>query len=153
LDTFIQVDKDKWKAFLEELSEFEKKYERLLNMLDMTESRLDALKTPEKKEEGSAETLRQLSVKSPEKVVGGGVKGSFLSRLEAKLEPPGRRSTRPGILSMPQVYASCSRCGCQIVRGTRFCERCGADFGRVVCSCGRELGSGDRFCDRCGRAV
>ena len=152
MDSFIQIDKNEWKAFLEELSEFEKKYERLLNMLDLTESRLDALKTPEKKEvEG--EEAPQVSVKSPEKVEGGEAKGGYLSRLKAKIEPLGRRSTRPGIPSMPQAYASCSRCGFQIVRATRFCQRCGADFGRVVCSCGRELGSEDRFCDRCGRGV
>jgi hypothetical protein len=151
LDSFIQIDKNEWKAFLEELAEFEKKYERLLTMLDMVESRFEALKTPEKKEGGSEEALRQVSVKSPEKVVDAESKGGYLSRLEAKLEALGRRSTRPGIPNTPQAHASCSRCGFQIMRATRFCQRCGADFGRVVCSCGRELGSGDRFCDRCGR--
>ena len=152
MNSFIQINKNEWNAFLEELSEFEKKYERLLNMLDMTKSRVDALKTPEKEERESEEDLR-LSAKTPEKVVGAEAKGSYLTRLKAKLESLGGRSIRPGILSMPQVYASCSRCGFQIVRPTRFCQRCGADFGRAVCSCGRELGSGDRFCDRCGRGL
>lgn len=153
MDSFIQIDKNEWKAFLEELSEFEKKYERVLNMLDVTESRLDALKTPENKEGGGEEALRQVSLKSPEKAVGAEAKGGYLGRLKAKLEPLGRGSTRPGMPGMPQAYAACSRCGFQIVRATRFCQRCGADFGKVVCSCGRELGSGDRFCDRCGRGV
>jgi len=153
LDSFIQIDKNEWKAFLEELSEFEKKYERVLNMLDVTESGLDALKILEKKEVESEEALREVSVKSSEKVVGAEAKVGYLGRLKAKLEPLGRRSIRPGIPRMPQGYASCSRCGFQIVRATRFCQRCGADFGKLVCSCGRELGSRDRFCDRCGRGV
>jgi hypothetical protein len=149
LDSFIQVNKNEWETFLQELSEFEKKYERLLNMLDLAESRVEALK----KEVGSEEALRQVSVKSPEKLVGGEAKGGYLSRLEAKLEALGRRSTRPAILGIPQGYTYCSRCGFQIMWATRFCQRCGADFGKVVCSCGRELGPGDRFCDRCGRGV
>jgi hypothetical protein len=133
LDSFIQIDKNEWEVFLDELSEFEKKYKLLLNKLDMNENRLDALKTPEKKE-------------------GGESKGGFLSRLKTRVEPPGMRE-RLGIVGKRQPVAFCSRCGFQIVRTTRFCQRCGADFGKVVCSCGRELGSGDKFCDRCGREV
>ena len=150
LDSFIQIDKNEWKAFLEELSEFEKKYKLLLNKLDMNENRLDALKTPEKKEAESEEASRQLSAKNPEKLDGGEGEGGFPSRLKTSLEPPARR----GGLWIPgkrQPVAFCTRCGFQIVRTTRFCQRCGADFGKVVCFCGRELSSGDKFCDRCGR--
>ena len=51
MDSFIQVDKSEWEAFLEDLSELERKYKLLLNKLDTDESRLDALRTSEKKEE------------------------------------------------------------------------------------------------------
>ena len=158
--SFVQVDENEWNAFLEDLSQFEKKYQHLLQMLDETESKLQALTDPEKKEKkelGSDETSRQVTAKSPEKKVGGEVKDSFLNRLKTKLEPLSRsstgRNTRLGILDKPQVYAACSRCGSQIVRATKFCQRCGADFGKMVCSCGHELDVGDKFCDRCGRAV
>ena len=155
MDSFIQVDKSEWEAFLEDLSQLERKYTLLLNKLDMDENRLDALKTSEKKA-ADAETLRQLS-KSSEKGMGGDVKGGFLSRLKTKLEPltgsSMGRSARPGMPGNPQGYAACSRCGFRLVRACRFCERCDADFGTTVCSCGRGLSSGDRFCDRCGREV
>ena len=155
MDSFIQVDKNEWKDFLEELSRFEKKYRLLLNMLDVDETRLQALDTPEKKDVVSEEASRQVSVKSPEKPPAGEVRGSFLSRLKTKLEPPGgswtRTIARPGPLSKQQPLAACSRCGFQIVQATRFCQHCGADYGKWVCSCGRELGSEDKFCDRCGR--
>ncbi len=153
MDSFIQVDKSEWEAFLEDLSELERKNKLLLNKLDTDESRLGALRTPEKKEDGT-EALRRVP-RSPE--VGGEAKSSFLSRLKAKLEPRAGssmwRGVRPGMQGKPQGYAACSRCGFRLVRACRFCQRCGGDFGKMVCSCGRELGSGDRFCDRCGRAV
>jgi hypothetical protein len=156
LSSFIQVDKNEWEAFLEDLSELERKYKLLLKILDMDESRLQTLTTPEKKTEGSSAAPRHVP-KSPEKGVGEKVKDGFLSRLKAKLEPttPSSmgRSARLGMLGRPQGYAACSRCGSPIVRATKFCQRCGADFGKMMCSCGRELGSGDRFCDLCGRGV
>jgi hypothetical protein len=108
-------------------------------------------------EERTEVAARQVSVKVPEKAVGGVGVGGFLSRLKSGLEAPGSSlmgtSARRGIPRKPQGYASCRRCGLPIVRATRFCQSCGADFGKVVCSCGRELGSGNRFCDRCGRKV
>jgi len=70
-----------------ELSEFEKKYKLLLNKLDMNENRLDALKTPEKKEAESEEASRRLSAKNPEKLDGGQGEGRFPSRLKTTLEP------------------------------------------------------------------
>ena len=155
MDSFIQVDKSEWEAFLEDLSELERKYKLLLNKLDMNESRLDALKTPEKKEVGSEEASRQVAVKSAEEGRAGKVKGGFLSLLKTKLEPQAGRSMGRGtrLGGRPQSCVACSRCGFGIVRATRFCQRCGADFGKMVCSCGRELGFEDRFCDRCGREV
>ena len=152
MDSFIQIDKKEWEVFLDELSEFEKKYKLLLNKLDMNENRLDALNTPEKKKAESEEASRQLPAKNPEKLVGGEGKGGFLSRLKSRVEPPAKRD-RLGIVGKRQPVPFCSRCGFQIVRTTRFCQRCGADFGKMVCSCGRELGSEDKFCDRCGREV
>ena len=157
MSSFVQVDENEWKAFLEDLSQFEKKYQHLLQMLDLAESKLQALTAPEKKELGSDEASRPVALKSPEKKMGEEIKGGFLNRLRAKLEPLGRsstgRNTRLGILSRPLGYATCSRCGSQIMRATRFCQRCGADFGKMVCSCGHQLGVGDRYCDRCGRGV
>jgi predicted MFS family arabinose efflux permease len=125
--------------------------------VEMTQSRLDALNPPEKKAERSEVAEREVSMKSPEKGVGGVGGGGFLNRLKTRLQRPASSSmgtsARRGIPTKPQGYASCRRCGLPIVRATRFCQSCGADFGRVVCSCGRELGSGNRFCDRCGRKV
>ncbi|HXZ90641.1 MAG TPA: zinc ribbon domain-containing protein [Candidatus Dormibacteraeota bacterium] len=152
MDASTQVDKSEWKAFLEDLSEFEKKYKLLLNRLDTAEGKLRGSGTPEEKVDQGNEASPQASGESTEKEkeVTGEVEGGFLSRLETRLKrASGPRSTPPGNLG----YATCSRCGFQIVRATRFCQRCGADFGKVVCSCGRGLGSGDRFCDRCGRGV
>ncbi len=151
LPSFIQVEENEWKAFLEELSQLEKKYKLLFNMLDMDESRLQGLAAPEKKEVEREEASGQVSMKSSEKRQAGEVKVGFLSQLKTKLE-----HARPGILSRPQTYAtyaSCSRCGFQIVQPTRFCQRCGAAFGKMLCSCGRELDEGDKFCDRCGRVL
>ncbi len=155
LDSFIQVEETEWKAFLEELSHFEKKYRLLLNILDMDESRLQALATSEKKAVQSEKASRQLSMKIPEVRPVGEVKGGFLNRLKSKLELASSSSTgmRPGILSKQQPVAACSRCGSQIVRSTRYCQGCGADFGGLVCVCGRPLTAADRFCDRCGRGV
>ena len=155
MDSFIQVNKNEWEAFLEDLSEFEKKYQHLLTMLDMAESRRQALAAPKKQEDPSNQPSQHLFTKSPEKATTE-VKDGFRHRLKTKLEPSSSSSTRTSrasIPSKPQAYASCSRCGFAIVRTTRFCQRCGADFGRLVCSCGGELGVGDRFCDRCGRQV
>ena len=152
LDASTRVDKSEWKAFLDDLSEFEKKYKLLLNRLDTAEGRLRASEMPEKKAEQGNEGLPQASGESAgkEKEEGGEAKGGFLSRLKTRLKTASAmRSTQLGNLG----YATCSRCGFQIVRATRFCQRCGADFGKLVCSCGRGLGSGDRFCDRCGRGV
>lgn len=126
-------------------------------MLDMDESRLQALATPEQRKVESVEASRQESVKNPEKHQAEQVKMGFVSRLKTKLEHVGNASTgtgiRQGILNKSQAFASCSRCGFQILQPTRFCQRCGADFGKLLCSCGRELGAGDKFCDRCGRTL
>lgn len=156
LNSFIRVDRSEWEGFLEDLSEFEKKYRRLLDMMDAAERRLQALGTPEKMA-GRDEASRQVPLKSRESVAGVGAGGGFLSRLETKLEALGNAltamSVRPGVSKAPAGYASCSQCGFQITRPTRSCQRCGADFGKLVCSCGSELSSGVRFCDRCGREV
>lgn len=85
MDSFIQVDENEWKAFLEDLSQFEKKYQRLLSRLDTAESRLQTLTAPEKKVVGSENVLPP----GPEKGAGVEVKGSFLSRLKTKLEARG----------------------------------------------------------------
>jgi hypothetical protein len=157
LNSFIQVDKSEWEAFLEDLSELERKYKLLMNKLDMDARKLQTLTTPEKNEKkdvGSDDASRQVSMKSPEEGKAGEVKGGFLSRLKAtlvSLEGSTGRITPLGSLRKPQGYASCSRCGFRLVRAARFCQRCGGDFGKTVCCCGRELGAGDRFCDRCGR--
>ena len=121
--------------------------------VDTAETRLDASNPPEKKEEGSEGFGRQTSVKSPEKSVDW-VGGGFVSRLKTRLQPLSiETSARRGTPSKHQGYAVCRRCGLEIVRPTRFCQSCGADFRKVVCCCGRELDFGDRFCDRCGREV
>jgi len=145
LDSLIQVDKNEWKAFLEDLSQFEQKYRLLLSALDDAENRLRALEKPEAQVEGS-EALRQASMERPVQRTAEQPAESLLTRFKTKLESLGNPTTA----SRPSRQPTCSRCGFKITRATRSCPRCGADFGRVVCSCGRELADGDRFCDGCG---
>ena len=156
MDSFIQVDKNEWEAFLEDFSQFEEKYRLLLSALDDAESRLQALKKPTDQVEAS-EALQQASMERTVERTAEETSGSFLSRLKTKLESLGNPPTMAGgqqsIASPPRGQPACSRCGFKITRATRFCPRCNADFGRVVCSCGRELASGDRFCDHCGLGV
>ncbi|MGA2784414.1 MAG: zinc ribbon domain-containing protein [Candidatus Bathyarchaeia archaeon] len=71
-----------------------------------------------------------------------------LSRLMRSKSP---RTSQTGNLT--DSFASCEKCGQQIKRASRFCDRCGGDFGAMMCSCGRELNPGDKFCDHCGRTV
>jgi len=146
LDSFVQIEKGEWEAFLHELSEFEKRYELLLIRLDRAENTLRTLSEPEK-ENRTSETVGQTPSEDSRKGMILESANSFLSGLNAKLQPRGSTS----ILSLPHNQTSCARCGFKIPRASRFCTRCGADFGKWVCSCGRELLPGDKFCDRCGR--
>jgi len=146
LDSFVQIEKSEWEAFLNELSEFEKRYELLLTRLDWAENTLRALSEPEKANRTS-EAVGQTPSEDSRKGTVLGSANSFLSGLNAKLQPRGTTSN----LSLPHNQVSCGRCGFKIRRASRFCTCCGADFGKWVCSCGRELLPGDKFCDRCGR--
>jgi hypothetical protein len=49
LSFFLQVDKTEWEAFLEKLSELEKKYQVILHELDIAQSRLHALDNSQKR--------------------------------------------------------------------------------------------------------
>jgi hypothetical protein len=155
LDSFIQVDKNEWNAFLEAFSEFEKKYELLLGELDNARSRLRA-SSSEARVGGGIETPSKASPGKTVERMGGVTGGSFFDQLKAKLET---LSISPSVVSQRSVaslsrnQAACSRCGFKIVRATRVCQGCGADFGGMVCVCGRSLSSADKFCDRCGRGV
>jgi len=139
----IQLDKKEWEAFLEKLSELEKKYMLVLRELDETRGKLQALEAaPKPKKQDSIEQA------APPKVEGApygkeSAKPSILDRLTSKLESLQTRSLIPA--------ASCSRCGYRISQPTRSCVHCGADFGKMVCSCGRELPERVKFCDHCGR--
>jgi len=145
LNSFSQVNKSEWEAFLQDLSDLQKKFELLLTRLDNVERKLQLSNNPEQEKTVSKAEERVRSAESQTKTTGG--KGSgFMSRLAAKLQLRGSSS-----IMRPPYEASCSRCGRKLIQSGRYCALCGADFGRILCSCGRGLSSGDEFCDRCGR--
>jgi hypothetical protein len=157
MGSLIQVDKEEWDAFLEKLSELEKKYQIVLRELDTAQGKLRALDNSQKQQQGNPITP-PTAPESPNLSPTGPKKPGFLTRLRTELQSfqiPLSPRVGPGALnpSAPPNYASCSRCGGKIMRATRFCERCGADFGKTVCSCGRELSSSDKYCDHCGRTL
>jgi hypothetical protein len=85
-------------------------------------------------------------------------KTGFLQSLKNRQRPKNSALTQP-IPQPPQIskqYANsalCRNCGYPIYRATRYCQRCGIQFGKLICPCGRELSPADRFCDHCGRTV
>ena len=154
MNAILQIDRAEWEAFLGKLSEFEKKYELLLDKMDELQSKLEAQEKGGKADiEKGSETSPYNTTPPPQHQVQQ-TRNSFLSRLENTL----RASKRTGV-PIPQApyvaqnIACCSNCGFRIASATRFCERCGFDFGKLVCSCGRELSGSAKFCDRCGRAL
>jgi hypothetical protein len=157
MGTLIQVDKQEWDAFLEKLSELEKKYQVVLGELDTAQNKLRALDKAQKQQEGKPiPPPTESGEGSPRLSATGQKKPGFLTQLKTELQslqiPLSSRTARGQLNpNAPPNYASCSRCGGKIMHATRFCERCGADFGKTVCSCGRELSNGDKFCDHCGR--
>jgi len=159
MGSLVQVDKQEWDAFLEKLSELEKKYQLVLRELDAAKSKLRTLDDSERQQQGKTIPTAPESAEAPPKSTATGPKKpGFLTKLRTGLKslqiPPSPRAGRsPLNPNAPPNYASCSRCGGKIMHATRFCERCGADFGKTVCSCGRELSSSDKFCDHCGRPV
>jgi len=156
LDSTVQLDKKEWEAFLEKLSELEKKYQLVLHELDEAHGKLQALdnprdeqdKKPEKTESPTAPSQEETKRKTTEPK-----KLSFLAALENKLRsrriPPSGRN----LMGAQPNHAFCSRCRNQVMHATRFCDHCGADFGGWICSCGRGLLESVRYCDRCGRKV
>jgi len=160
MGSLVQVDKQEWDAFLEKLSELEKKYQVVLRELDTAHNRLRALDNSQEQQEKPIPTVSaSASAKgSPKLMATKPKKPEFLTQLKTELQSLQiRLSSRAdwGRLNpnAPPNYASCNRCGGKIMHATRFCERCGADFGKAVCSCGHELSSSHKFCDHCGRPV
>ena len=139
MGSLMQVDRKQWEEFIRNLSELEEKYRLVLDELDTAYNRLEALGISQMRYgEGSTLTMSasgQGSVQST-------TRDEKTRRLTA---PPSRRLLRP--------IAFCDRCDARVTHASRFCERCGADFGKWVCSCGLELADSDRFCYRCGRSV
>jgi len=145
LNSFSQVNKSEWEAFLQDLSDLQKRFELLLTRLDDAERRLQRSNNPEQEKPVSKAEEPARPADFQTKMSGG--KGSgFMSRLAAKLQLRGSSS-----IMRLSYEASCSRCGRKLIQPGRYCARCGADFGRILCSCGRDLSSEDKFCDRCGR--
>ena len=151
MESFILVDREEWNALLNDLSQFEQKYQLILNKLDATERRLREL-GEEKKEEGrhSSQQMHERTLPDGRAEETG---SNLLSRFKSKLESFGATARRSQTMILSQNYASCGNCGYWISRPTRFCQRCGGDFGALTCSCGRQLLPTDRFCDRCGRGL
>ena len=158
MNSIVQLDKKEWEAFLKKLSELEKKYPLVLHELDEAHSRLQALDNSRKQQEKNSENPTVPAEEQPSQRTTGPKNPDFLSRLKTKLRSLRIPSAAPADLSLmnpnaPPNYALCSRCGARIMHATRFCERCGAGFGKLVCSCGRGLSESVRFCDHCGRRV
>jgi len=141
----VQLDKKEWEAFLEKLSELEKKYMLVLRELDETRRRLHALEaTPKPEGQGTVEQAAPLKEEvAPQRKES--AESSVLDKPTGKVESLQTRS--------PISAAWCSRCGYRISQPTRLCVHCGADFGKIVCSCGRDLPERVSFCDHCGRRV
>jgi RNA polymerase-binding transcription factor DksA len=148
------VDKAEWEAFLGKLSEFEKKYELLLDKIDELQNELEVEKKKGRVSiEKGSETSPVNATPSPQ-FQPQQARNNFLSRLETTLKAAKRTGTPiPQAPYAIQNVARCSHCGSSIVSASRFCQRCGFDFGRLLCSCGRELSGSEKFCDRCGRAL
>lgn len=148
----VQLDKKEWEAFLEKLTELETKYLRVLRELDEAQARLNKFEnTPknpqsETKEEATPKNVatQELTKRPQEKLAY--QPRSMLARISAELS-----SLRN--LSTLQRGAACSLCGHRITHVSRFCEKCGADFGKLTCVCGRDLTASDKFCDHCGRST
>jgi len=158
LDSIVQLDKKEWEAFLEKLSELEKKYQLVLRELDEAHRKLLALDTSPRQQEQTPPHPATPAEQQPTQTPTGPKKRGLLIALETKLQslrtPPAVRARRSlTIPNAPRNYASCSRCRNKIMQATRFCQRCGADFRKWVCSCGRELSRSDKFCYHCGHIV
>jgi len=139
------LDKTEWEAFLEKLSELEKRYLQVLRELDEAHAKLNAL---EKSKQGGQQSPHEETARQemPSRLEIEKKRGGILARFRAELG-----SIRA--VSAQRKYATCSRCRHDITHVSRFCDRCGADFGGFVCSCGRGLSAEDRFCDRCGLPI
>ena len=153
----ITFDRNEWEDFLDKLAEIEKKYRIVLQELDTTRARLHALdeskKQPHENQpvQKTASEPSKSAKKSTETTTGG-----ILTRLRTALQDhrvPSPVPTTQAFVSSKSRVLACSRCGYQIVHATRVCQRCGTDFGRLVCSCGRKLAGSDKFCDSCGNKV
>jgi hypothetical protein len=154
LSSILQVDRAEWEAFLGKLSEFEMKYRLLLDKVDELQSKLEAEKKRSAADTEKSSDIAPISALSPPQLQLQQTRNKFLSRLENTLKTPRRPSAPiPQVPYTTQNVACCSNCGFRVASATRFCQRCGFDFGKLVCSCGRELSGSEKFCDRCGRAL
>jgi len=146
----VELDKKEWEAFLAKLAELEKKYLLVLQALDKANSRLRTLdqttnQQPSAPPTSPAQQAEQKTKDTPHP--------SLLTRLKLKLQAPSLLNQAAYVWGRRESMASCSRCGQKIPNPTRFCQYCGAEFGKMICSCGRDLVEGGKFCDRCGRPL
>jgi len=155
LNSLLQVDKREWEAFLEKLSEFEKKYELLLGKMDAIQGRLQAERKRDEEDKSPGKTAHsEASVAFPERQIERTLRGTedrSLLGFGNKAKP--RNGSGQGISQtaiIAQKNPSCTNCGSPITRPARFCKLCGFSFGKLVCSCGRVPPESSRFCDGCG---
>ena len=146
----LPVNKTEWEAFLETLSEFEKKHSLLLNKIDTLQSKLQDEQSRVKNARiDTAETSRNEIPPQPRiSVVRNNFPGVLDGKVRALNKPDPTVPKRPYVV---QNNAYCSSCGYRIISATRACDRCGCNFNALVCSCGRELTGSEKFCDHCGR--
>lgn len=160
MSSLMQVDRKEWEEFLGKLSELEEKYRLVLQELDTARGRLQALDSLPKqgKENTSSPTVSPPAEKQPTQGKPRHQKAGFVTQLKTELRSLQISPTVPIDRSLmnsktPRNYAYCSRCAGKIIRATRFCNHCGADFGKWMCSCGHELSDSLTYCKHCGRRV
>jgi len=150
--SLMQIDSKAWEEFLEKLAELEKKYLQVLHELDTAQGRLQALEQEQHTEKPRKPTR---TTPAEQQVILGTTEPSKLgltTRLETKSPSLQVSPTGPG-WNLLNPNARCGQCGGIIMNATRFCERCGADFGKLTCACGEQVTGSVAFCDHCGRRV
>ena len=106
MNSFLQIDKGEWEAFLEKLSEFEKKYSLLLSKMDAIQGKLQAEEERDEEDEkpektAYTETSTSLPERQLERTLGGGKDRSlprFREQSPARRTNPARKFRKPRTL-------------------------------------------------------
>jgi hypothetical protein len=158
----ILIARDEWERFLSSVERLMALHQSAIQRLKELSSRNQTLRQElsaiqhsgaAKPERGEGRRLAESNRAQQVQRKYGFINLHLLNHLKAKLESLENAARRSMTSNFPRGYASCTNCRYQIKRASRFCERCGANFGKLTCPCGRELSSTDKFCDVCGRSA